>query len=63
MKLVAHLSCRCVTVDANFCRKCGEPLTAENTAPVNESKLSCCDLNAVMREACFLDYEDLSQVS
>jgi len=60
--VVAHLSCKTLTVQGNFCRKCGKALTTNNTILMDNELLPEEWLAAILEEACTWKYKNLGDV-
>lgn len=60
--LLAHLSCRSITVNANFCRHCGKPLTENNTVEVPDAALPADLVHDIRYNAMVGYYSDLDEM-
>jgi hypothetical protein len=60
--LVAHLSCRAITIRANFCRCCGKALNRHNTFDLAHQNFPKEYLDCLFEKGQYLIYESLQDI-
>lgn len=60
--VVAHLSCKTLTVQGNFCRRCGKALTTDNTIFMDNELLPEEWLTAIFEDSCVWGYKNLDDI-